>query len=90
MNSVVLFPWAAEVFGADAVAEARENPAIRHFEGPSVNKPWHVLCDRSMRDLYLEHRRGTPWPKVELEGVTAANLLRRGWRDLRARVGGSR
>jgi lipopolysaccharide biosynthesis glycosyltransferase len=40
MNSVMLFGHAADVFGAEAVAEAREHPAIRHFEGPGANKPW--------------------------------------------------
>ncbi|MGH2923401.1 MAG: glycosyltransferase family 8 protein [Solirubrobacterales bacterium] len=91
MNSILLFPWSVEAFGADAVAEARRDPAIRHFEGPSVNKPWHYLCDRDGRELYLEHRRGTPWPEVEVEGRTLANVLRRWRRGLRARAGaGSR
>jgi lipopolysaccharide biosynthesis glycosyltransferase len=76
MNS---FRWehAADVFGADALAEARRNPAIRHFEGPSINKPWHYLCERELRDEYLEHRRQTPWPRVKREGVTARNVLKR-------------
>jgi lipopolysaccharide biosynthesis glycosyltransferase len=77
MNSVIEFPWAAEVFGARAVAEARERPGIRHFEGPAENKPWHYLCRRAMRDLYLEHRRRTPWPEVELEGASLRNRARR-------------
>jgi lipopolysaccharide biosynthesis glycosyltransferase len=85
MNSILLFPWAGDVLGAEAVDEARRDPAIRHFEGPTVNKPWHVLCDRGMRELYLEHRRQTPWPTVKLDGVTPANLARRWWRDLRGR-----
>ena len=87
MNSILLFPWAVDAFGTQALAEAQENPAIRHFEGPSVNKPWHYLCDREGRELYLRHRRGTPWPKVELEGATAQNRIRRWWRDLRGRAG---
>ena len=62
MNSVMRFPRAVEVFGATAVAEAREDPAIRHFEGPSVNKPWHPDCEQEGRELYFEHRRHTPWP----------------------------
>jgi lipopolysaccharide biosynthesis glycosyltransferase len=62
MNSILLFPRAADVFGADAVAEARDDPAIRHFEGPGDNKPWHPDCERELRDLYFEHRRHTPWP----------------------------
>jgi lipopolysaccharide biosynthesis glycosyltransferase len=77
MNSVLLFPQSVDVFGADAVREAREDPAIRHFEGPSVNKPWHLLCEREPRELYLEHRRATPWPRVRPEGVTPANVARR-------------
>ena len=62
MNSVLLFPRAADVFGAAAVAEARLHPAIRHFEGPGDNKPWHPDCERDRRELYFEHRRHTPWP----------------------------
>jgi lipopolysaccharide biosynthesis glycosyltransferase len=77
MNSVVGFNWADEVFGAEAIAEARANPGIRHFEGPGDNKPWHYLCERELRELYLEHRRRTPWPEVELEGATLRNRLRR-------------
>jgi lipopolysaccharide biosynthesis glycosyltransferase len=62
MNSITLFPRALEVFGAEAVAEARADPAIRHFEGPGANKPWHPDCERELRELYFEHRRHTPWP----------------------------
>jgi lipopolysaccharide biosynthesis glycosyltransferase len=80
MNSVVTFPEAEELFGARAVAEAREHPAIRHFEGPTMNKPWHFLCDRSMRDLYFGHRVHTPWPKVRREGITPFNVVRRALR----------
>jgi lipopolysaccharide biosynthesis glycosyltransferase len=80
MNSVLDFPWAVDVFGAEAVEEARRRPAIRHFEGPSINKPWHYLCEREMRDLYFEHRRATPWPEVRLEGRTPRNM----WRRMRA------
>lgn len=85
MNSILLFPRSAEEFGAEAVREAAADPAIRHFEGPAVNKPWHILCERGMRDLYVEHRKRTPWPKVKLEGVTPANLARRAVRSLRPR-----
>jgi lipopolysaccharide biosynthesis glycosyltransferase len=74
MNSVLLFPWAADVFGAEAVDEARARPAIRHFEGPTINKPWHYGCESPMRDVYFEHRRQTPWPRTRIEG---GNVLRR-------------
>jgi lipopolysaccharide biosynthesis glycosyltransferase len=81
MNSVLLFPASVDVFGAEAVEDARRRPAIRHFEGPAANKPWHLLCDKEMREVYIRHRRETPWPRVRLEGVTPRNVVRR----LRAR-----
>jgi lipopolysaccharide biosynthesis glycosyltransferase len=80
MNAVLVLPWARDVFGADAVEEARRDPAIRHFEGRTMNKPWHFLSDRQLRELYFEHRRATPWPRVRREGVTPANFVRRGRR----------
>jgi lipopolysaccharide biosynthesis glycosyltransferase len=61
MNSVLLFPWAADVLGAEAVDEARANPAIRHFEGPTINKPWHDESQSPMRDVYFAQRRQTPF-----------------------------
>jgi len=76
MNSIVDFPWSAEVLGAAEVEEARRNPGIRHFEGPGANKPWHYLCSRELRELYLAHRRTTPWPQVELEQATLRNRAR--------------
>lgn len=85
MTSVLLYPWAADVFGAEAVEEARRSPAIRHFEGQTINKPWHYLCDHEMRELYLELRRRTPWPRYRLEGRTPANVARRMIRELRGR-----
>ena len=77
MNSILTFPEAAGVFGADAVEEARRNPGIRHFEGPGANKPWHILADKEVADAYLRHRAHTPWPKVKRTGVTPANVVRR-------------
>lgn len=77
MSAILAFPWAADVLGADAVAEARRNPAIRHFEGQGSNKPWHYLCAHEMRDLYARHRRATPWPRLRREGVTPLNVARR-------------
>lgn len=67
MNSILIYPWAEEAFSAQEIAEARSRPGIRHFEGPSVNKPWRHGCDFELRELYFEHRRGTPWPRVRLE-----------------------
>jgi lipopolysaccharide biosynthesis glycosyltransferase len=87
MNSVLLFPWSAYVFDVETLAEARRDPAIRHFEGPTVNKPWHYLCDRGSRAVYIQHRRQTPWAHIELEGRTPANVVRRAARGLRWRAG---
>ena len=76
MNS---FRWehAAEVFGPAELEEALSNPAIRHFEGPAENKPWHYLCDRSLRELYDAYRQRTPWPRIRRDGITPRNMLRR-------------
>lgn len=80
MNSVLEFPETPDIFGAEAAAEARRAPGIRHFEGPGRNKPWHYLCNRSGREDYMRHRRATPWPRVRREGVTMRNI---GYRALR-------
>ena len=86
MNSIMLFPHSVDLFGAEAVTEARERPAIRHFEGPSVNKPWHYLCDHGLRELYDSHRRLTPWPKYRREGAGPRNVARRAARSARRRL----
>jgi lipopolysaccharide biosynthesis glycosyltransferase len=85
MSSILLYPWAGQVFGAEAVREARTNPAIRHFEGPAINKPWHYLCEHEMRDAYMQLRTRTPWPRVAVEGRTPANVARRLAARLRGR-----
>lgn len=58
---------AVEVFGEAQVAQALTEPVIRHFEGPEANKPWHPGHDRGGHELYLRHRRETPWPDVILD-----------------------
>jgi lipopolysaccharide biosynthesis glycosyltransferase len=68
MNSVLSFPGASKVFGRRRVWQARRRPGIRHFEGPSTNKPWNRACDPASRELYARHRGQTPWPDFELEG----------------------
>jgi lipopolysaccharide biosynthesis glycosyltransferase len=45
----------------EVLAEARENPAIRHFEGPGPSKPWHPDADPQNQALYWAHRSQTPW-----------------------------
>jgi lipopolysaccharide biosynthesis glycosyltransferase len=83
MNSVLTFPVSEKVFGSDAVEEARRRPGIRHFEGPALNKPWHLLFEHEGREDYLRHRRGTPWPRYVPAGITPRNVLRRMARGLR-------
>ncbi len=84
MNAILSFPYAGYAFGTREVEEARQDPAIRHFEGPAQNKPWHILCDSPLRERYLEHRRQTPWPEVTLEGATLPNRARSLRRRLRS------
>lgn len=68
-------PWAVEVFGWEAVHEATTAPAILHFEGPSLNKPWHYLCQHPWRGEYRSTAARTPWAGVPLEDRTPATVL---------------
>lgn len=86
MNSILNFPWSVETFDGRTLEEARTHPGIRHFEGPSINKPWHYMCEHRLRDEYFSHRRQTPWPRCRLEGRTPANVVKRWKRDRRAAV----
>lgn len=61
MNSFHAFPKSARIVGRRALRRALRHPAIRHFEGPEHNKPWHPDADPAARQLYLQHARQTPW-----------------------------
>lgn len=76
-NSIMYYAWAADVLGAEAVAQAREDPAIVHFEGPAYAKPWDGGSTHPYRSTYLEHRAGTPWPSVRSENDSLRVRLRR-------------
>jgi lipopolysaccharide biosynthesis glycosyltransferase len=90
-NALVRFRTESDAaFGAEAAAEARGAPAVRHFEGPGANKPWHYLADRDARELYERHRRATPWPDVHLEGRSPGNVVRRALQTAAGAVRGSR
>lgn len=68
-----LFAWpdlAGEVLGPAAVAEAVERPAVVHFEGPSLCKPWHALSTHPWRDRYRATLARTPWADVPLDDDT--------------------
>lgn len=67
--------WAADVLGDDAVAQAREAPAVLHFEGPWMCKPWHHLCKHPYTGAYRQLLAQTPWagaPVTDRTPVTRA------------------
>jgi lipopolysaccharide biosynthesis glycosyltransferase len=71
-TSMFYWPEAEAVLGKQRVAEALADPAIVHFEGPDLSKPWNYLCKHPYRERYLHHRRGAGWPDPVPE--------RRNWR----------
>jgi lipopolysaccharide biosynthesis glycosyltransferase len=83
MNSFFVYPWSADVFDRTALDAAKRHPAIRHFEGPGMSKPWHYLCEQDSRELYALHRRQTPWPRFRPEGRTPKTVFYRLKRELR-------
>jgi lipopolysaccharide biosynthesis glycosyltransferase len=65
-----LFDWAAlaaQAHGPEARQAALDDPAIVHFEGPVVCKPWHVLSQHPWRDRFRAVLARTPWSGVGLE-----------------------
>jgi lipopolysaccharide biosynthesis glycosyltransferase len=75
MNSLFFFPQARQVFGSEVVRQAIRTPAIVHFEGPELAKPWHYLSRHPYRRTYKRHRSMTPWPDIVVEGRTWPNRL---------------
>lgn len=69
----VLFYGAAATIGAEVARAAVARPAILHFEGPQMAKPWHYLNRHPRRAAYFAHRSATPWPDVDIEGRTLTN-----------------
>jgi lipopolysaccharide biosynthesis glycosyltransferase len=67
--------WATDVFGSEALAEANRNPAILHFEGPSICKPWHYLSPHPHRERYLATLADTPWFGEPLTDRTVATRV---------------
>ena len=80
-------PWAEEVFGAAAIEEATTDPAVIHFEGPSLNKPWHHLSEHPWRDAYRRTLATTPFADTDVRDRTPATraiALLHGERRVRA------
>lgn len=76
MNS--LWGWsdyARRVFDDEALASAKRDPAILHFEGPAVVKPWHFLSQHPFRGPYRDTLDQTAWagePLLERNAMTRA------------------
>ena len=68
-------PWADEVFGAQSVDEAVTKPGVRHFEGPTVAKPWHYLSPVPHREAYRNILAQTPWGDEPLTDRTVTTRL---------------
>jgi lipopolysaccharide biosynthesis glycosyltransferase len=77
MNSLFYLEEANLVFGRDAVRAACSDPAIVHFEGSEMTKPWHYLSKHPYRSVYCGHRAETPWPTFPIDGRTLSNRLLR-------------
>jgi lipopolysaccharide biosynthesis glycosyltransferase len=77
MNSMMLLPYARDVFPSEVLDAARRDPGIVHFEGPELAKPWHHLSKHPYRSAYMAHRAATPWPDIEIEGRTLVNRVLR-------------
>ena len=60
-----------------ALERAARSPAIVHFEGPSLLKPWHRRCFNPFAHLYREYRAMTPWPLLKLDGRRRDAVLSR-------------
>lgn len=91
-NGIYYRSWGVSLLDAAQVEEAIRSPGLMHFEGGSFAKPWHYLSQHPRREEYFRHRALTPWPRVDIEGRTLRNQIRkrlpepvlRGWQRLRA------
>jgi lipopolysaccharide biosynthesis glycosyltransferase len=76
MNSFWMWgDLAAKVFGEEILAQATSRPSILHFEGPSLCKPWHYLCDHPWRSAYRSTLARTPWAGIPLTDRTLVTRL---------------
>jgi lipopolysaccharide biosynthesis glycosyltransferase len=67
--------WSEEAIGATRLRETVEDPAILHFEGPALAKPWHYLCAHDYRHRYRDMFATTPWAGIALEDRTVVTRL---------------
>jgi lipopolysaccharide biosynthesis glycosyltransferase len=71
----ILLPFVADASWAEdrnhdafALERAARSPAIVHFDGAPIMRPWHRRCFNPFADLYRFYRASTPWPLLELQG----------------------
>jgi lipopolysaccharide biosynthesis glycosyltransferase len=68
---------AIDVFGNEVATEARSCPAILHFEGPNLCKPWHALNSHPWRRTWQATLARTPWRGAPDEDRGAATSVLR-------------
>lgn len=68
---------APRAYSALELATARHSPAVVHFEGGQIIKPWYFRCSHPLRGLYSQFRAETPWPLERLEEPSASGLALR-------------
>lgn len=68
-------PWAVEVHGEERLREATSAPAILHFEGPGICKPWHYLSQHPWTEVYRKTLQSTPWAGTPTVDRTVATRL---------------
>lgn len=66
---------AERCLGAPAVAAAIADPAVVHFEGHWLAKPWHYLCRHPFTATWRAALSRTPWADQPLLDRTAATRL---------------
>jgi lipopolysaccharide biosynthesis glycosyltransferase len=71
--NVLFYGAPPSTFDPEAAKAAAAAPAILHFEGPEMAKPWHYLNRHPRRSEYIAHRKATPWPDIDFEGRTLTN-----------------
>jgi lipopolysaccharide biosynthesis glycosyltransferase len=74
-NSLYFWRGLAErQFGREPVAEALARPAIWHFEGPGLAKPWHYLNKHPARRRWWRHMRHSGFPLPPVLGRDAFSI----------------
>jgi lipopolysaccharide biosynthesis glycosyltransferase len=76
-NSLFYWQHADGTFPAGEAGEATRKPAILHFEGPGLAKPWDPLCKHPWRAYYHFNLAQTPWAAQALAEIDWGRRLLR-------------